>query len=83
MGGEYRLTLTSGDRINIRGTVGPDEADDIAVDARRQWYFQLDVSEFAIPLVAESDARQLWRVAVLGELGVPLEAWIEDAGWRG
>lgn len=78
IGGEYRLTLTSGDRINIRGTVGPDEADDIAVDARRHWYFQLDVSEFAIPLVAEGDARQLWRVVVLGELGVPLEAWIED-----
>lgn len=79
VGGEYQLTLTSGDRINIRGTVGPDEAADIAVEAGRQWYFQLDVPELAIPLVAESDARQLWRVAVLGELGAPLEAWIEDA----
>ncbi|GHE20748.1 vWA domain-containing protein [Halomonas urumqiensis] len=78
-GGEYHLTLTSDERINIRGTVGPDEADEIAVEAGRQWYFQLDVPELAIPLVAEDDARQLWRVVVLGELGVPLEAWIEDA----
>lgn len=78
-GGEYRLTMTSGDRINISGTVGPDEANDIAVEPGRQWYFQLDVPELAIPLVTEGDTRQLWRVVVLGELGVPLEAWIEDA----
>lgn len=77
-GGEYQLTLTTGDRINIRGTVGPEKADDIAVEVGRQWYFQLDVPEFAIPLVAEGDSRQLWRVVVLGELGAPLEAWIED-----
>ncbi|WP_433924326.1 vWA domain-containing protein [Vreelandella sp. 21] len=78
-GGAYRLTLTSGDRINIRGTVGPDDADDIAVEPGRQWYFQLNVADVTIPLISEGDSHQLWRVALFGELGAAVEAWITDA----
>ncbi|WP_181872852.1 VWA domain-containing protein [Billgrantia montanilacus] len=77
-GGEYRLSLTSGDRIRIRGTVGPDRTDDIAVEPGRQWYFQLNVPDATIPLIPEEDPRQLWRVVLVGELGAPLEAWITD-----
>jgi hypothetical protein len=77
--GQYQLTLTSGDRINIRGTAGPDRADAMAVAPGRQWFFQLDAPEIAIPLVPEGGARQLWRVELFGELGAPLEAWLADA----
>jgi len=77
-GGEYRLTLTSGDRINIRGTVEGDDVDDIAVEPGRQWYFQLNVPEVALPLKPEEGPRQLWRVVLAGELGAPLETWITD-----
>ncbi len=78
-GGEYRLTLTTGDRINIRGTVGPDDADNISVESGRQWFFQLNVPDVTIPLILEGDSRQLWRLALVGELGASLEAWITDA----
>ncbi|WP_176475807.1 vWA domain-containing protein [Halomonas salipaludis] len=83
-GGEYQLTLTEAGRLRVRGQVGPDEADDLEVTPDRQWFFHLDVPEHEIPLRPEEDAEALlWRLDLLGELGVSLEAWIEnDAGER-
>ncbi|MBZ0329884.1 VWA domain-containing protein [Halomonas sp. ANAO-440] len=83
-GGEYQLTLTEAGRMRIRGQVGPDEADDLEVTPGRLWFFHLDVAEHAIPLVPEDEAAEyLWRLDLLGELGVSLEAWIEsDTGER-
>ncbi|EWH03984.1 hypothetical protein [Halomonas sp. BC04] len=78
-GGEYRLTLTSGAGINIRGSVGPDGADDIAIESGRQWFFQLNLPDVIIPLTLEGDSRQLWRLALVGELGASVEAWVTDA----
>lgn len=83
VGSEYQLLATPGDRIRIRGQVGPAGSDDIAVEPGRQWFYQLDVPEMVIPLTAVEEARQLWRVSLLGELGAPLEAWIEDADGEG
>jgi Mg-chelatase subunit ChlD len=84
VGGEYQLTLTEEGRLRIRGQVGPGEADELEVTPGRLWFFHLDVVEHAIPLVPEDGpATSLWRVDLLGELGVSLEAWIEnDAGER-
>ncbi|MFY0990529.1 VWA domain-containing protein [Halomonas sp. C05BenzN] len=83
-GGEYQLTLSEAGRLRISGRAGPDEADDLEVTPGRHWFFQLDVAEHVIPLVVEEDeAEFLWRLQLLGELGTPLEAWIEnDAGER-
>ncbi|MBD3894791.1 VWA domain-containing protein [Halomonas sp. ML-15] len=84
MGGEYQLTLTEAGRLRIRGQVGPDEADELEVTPGREWFFHLDVAEHEIPLVPEEGAEALlWRLDLLGELGVSLEAWVEnDAGER-
>ncbi|SDL99682.1 von Willebrand factor type A domain-containing protein [Franzmannia pantelleriensis] len=83
-GGEYQLALTEAGRLRVRGQVGPDEADDLEVTPDRQWFFHLDVPEHEIPLRPEEDAEALlWRLELLGELGVSLDAWIEnDAGER-
>ncbi|APX92067.1 hypothetical protein BWR19_03440 [Halomonas sp. 1513] len=84
MGGEYQLTLTEAGRLRVRGQVGPDAADELEVTPGRVWFFHLDVAEHQIPLVPEEDAEELlWRLELLGELGVSLEAWIENgAGER-
>lgn len=77
--GSYRLSLTQGDPIRIRATVNPDEPVDFTASSGRQWFFQLNVNEIAIPLEPDTEGDSLWRLSVLGELGAPLEAWIEDA----
>ncbi|EWH03981.1 hypothetical protein [Halomonas sp. BC04] len=84
VGGEYQLTLTEAGRVRIRGQVGPDETEDLEVSPGRLWFFHLDVPEHVIPLVPKEDAEALlWRLDLLAELGVSLEAWIEnDAGER-
>ena len=84
MGGEYQLTLTEAGRLRVRGQVGPDEADELQVTPGQVWFFHLDVAEHEIPLVPEEGAEELlWRLDLLAELGVSLEAWIENgAGER-
>ena len=77
-GGDYQLSLVADDRVHIRGTLSPERTDRITVTPGRLWFFQLDVAEAEIPLVAEGEAQQLWRLTLGGELGAPLEAWIED-----
>lgn len=77
--GEYQLTLTQGDAVRVRGRVGPEEADPVAVSPGRQWFFQLDVPEHPVPLEPEPGGEHLWRLDLLGELGAPLEAVVEDA----
>ena len=78
-GGDYQLTLTAADRVNIHRTLSTERRDRVTVAPGRQWYFQLDVAEAVIPLITEGEPQQLWRLAISGELGAPLDAWVEDA----
>lgn len=78
-GGDYQLTLSAADRVNIRGTLSTERSDRVTVTPGRQWFFQLDVAEAVIPLIGEGEAQQLWRLALSAELGASLDAWIEDA----
>ena len=81
-GGEYQLTLEEAGELSVTGRAGSDEADELEVTPGQHWFFQLDVAEHVIPLVPE-ESELLWRLHLLGELGTPLEAWIEnDAGER-
>lgn len=81
-GGEYKLTLEKAGELSVTGRAGPDEADELEVTSGQLWFFQLDVAEHAIPLVP-AEIGFFWRLQLLGELGTPLEAWIEnDAGER-
>jgi len=78
-GGAYQFTATAGDRIRIAATAGPDQDHGIAIAPGRQWYYQLSLPEVVIPLALGEKPEQLWRLRLMGELGAPLEAWIEDA----
>lgn len=74
-GGKYQLLLSDdgslGRRLNI------DAGQDVRpVQTGRSWLYQTQETEVTIPLSDDVDAQQLWRLALGGELGTHLDAWI-------
>lgn len=76
--GKYQLLLSDDGSPGARLRIEADE-DIRPIQEDRNWVYQTQETDIAIPLPGEGDAGQLWRLAVGGELGTPIAAWIATA----
>ncbi|OOG22324.1 hypothetical protein B1C78_15215 [Thioalkalivibrio denitrificans] len=79
-GGEYQFRLEPVAEVRIAATAESDTPTEaLAVEAGRDWFFQLNVEAADLPLVLEEADRWLWRVKLRGELDAPLTTELVDA----
>ncbi len=79
-GGDYQFTLEPVGTIELHATANADTPpENLPVRVDRDWYFQINASEFELPLRTEDTEDWLWLLQLRGELGTTLTATLVNA----